>query len=151
MSTPLNSRKWNLLSNGAVESFWDALWLELWPFLWLFHLRLLVWLIVQLLFHHRGCICRHMHCSSDGTHPWQSQNMFSSSFMYWLRLWLFGCLCLSSSILLRYGICCLLDTANVVRGWLMSGTIQRRLAWPLREDDTHTVRGVRWMIFYSDW
>ena len=25
-----NDRELNLLSNGAVESFWDALWLELW-------------------------------------------------------------------------------------------------------------------------
>ena len=29
-----NDRELNLLSNGAVESFWDALWLELWPFLY---------------------------------------------------------------------------------------------------------------------
>ena len=40
MPTPPNSRKSNLLSNGAVESFWDALWLELWPLLWSYHLRL---------------------------------------------------------------------------------------------------------------
>ena len=28
-----NDRKLNLLSNGAVESFWDALWLGIGPFL----------------------------------------------------------------------------------------------------------------------
>ena len=27
---PPNDREFNLLSNGAIESFWDALWLELW-------------------------------------------------------------------------------------------------------------------------
>ena len=31
--TPSNDRKFNLLSNGSIESFWDTLWLELWPFL----------------------------------------------------------------------------------------------------------------------
>ena len=30
---PPNDREFNLLSNRAIESFWDALWLELWPFL----------------------------------------------------------------------------------------------------------------------
>ena len=29
----MNDREFNLLSNGAIESFWDALWLELWPLL----------------------------------------------------------------------------------------------------------------------
>ena len=27
-----SDRKLNLVSNGAVESFWDALWLVVWPF-----------------------------------------------------------------------------------------------------------------------
>ena len=30
-----NDRGGNLLSSGAVESFWGALWLELWPFLYI--------------------------------------------------------------------------------------------------------------------
>ena len=42
-----------------------------------------------LFFHHRGCICRCMLCSSDGTHPSKSRNIFSSSFMCRLRLSLF--------------------------------------------------------------
>ena len=31
--TPSNDRKFNLLSNGAVESFWHTLWFELSLFL----------------------------------------------------------------------------------------------------------------------
>ena len=34
-----NDRKLNLLSNGAVESFWDAVWLGIEPFLCLYGFR----------------------------------------------------------------------------------------------------------------
>ena len=75
MPMPSNEARRNLLSNRAVEGFWDALWLELWPFEVLTY-AFLYFSLFQLGSRHchhihsmRGAICYHNNKSAASETP----------------------------------------------------------------------------------